>query len=267
MVALPDLFLISRLIWIFSIAAHFVVAAKMFRLGFGPRYRGFCVYMVAAGTQLAGLFCVRWLSSDYLWTWLATEFTIWILYIVVLLELYHLVLEDYPAIMTTGRKLLVWTLGVSVFISGLSLYADLTHAQGPQTMVVYSWILERGVLFSLTLFLLILGGFVARYRLVLRRNATLHTTLFFFYFVSSTLAYFILTLTGRTATDSVNLALLCVSSLCTTLWIVNFEVVGEKAVISSRPASEDATRLFSQLDELNTALARLGKGPDESKPS
>jgi hypothetical protein len=50
-------------------------------------------------------------------------------------------------------------------------------------------------------------------------------------------------------------------------WILKFEVAGEKAVFGSRPASEDATRLFNQLDELNTALARLAKGPDKPKPS
>ena len=258
MVALPDVFLLSGLLWLFTIAAHLVVGGKLYS-SFGPRYRAFCIYMLVAAVQMSVLFCVRWLSSAYYWTWLATEVIVWVLYVLILLELYHLVLQDYPAIMTTGRRFLVWTLGVSVILSAMTLFADLTHAHGPQTVVVYSWILERGILFSLTLYLLIIGLFVARYRIVLRRNAALHTNLFFLYFVSTTLAYFFLTISGQTATDLTNLVLLAISAVCLTVWILKFEVAGEKAMIGSRPASEDATRLFNQLDELNAALGRLAK--------
>lgn len=253
MVALPDLFFLSRLLWILTVAAQLVVAAKIIAVGLGSRYRAFCVYMAASACQAALLFCQPWLSNSYARVWVITEPVIWLLYILVLLELYGLVLQDYPGIRTVGRRLLLVTLIAALLISAIASYRDIAKSRQP---IDIEWALERGVLFALTVFLFLITLFVAHYRIVLRPNAALHTILFFFYFLSSTLAFFVLILAGRTATDGVNLALVVVSSLCLTLWIVSFDPAGERQVVPVGAPAGDATRLLKQLDELNAALLR-----------
>jgi hypothetical protein len=255
MVAVPDLFLFSRLLWLFSIAAHATFAVKLFTTGLRHRYPAFFVYLVAAGVQFSVHFCLPWLSMTYMWTWVATETIISVLYVLVLLEADVLIFQDYPAITAAGRKALWRILPVAIMVSGFTLYPDLAHASGQRAILVYFSMLERGILFSLTLFVLLFLFFVVRYRLALRRNIVLHTLLFGVYFLCSTLAYFILNVTGQAVDDEVNVGLLGVSALALVFWTMRFEPAGEKPVAAGPRASEAETiRLINQLDALNTVL-------------
>src|SRR5262245_41759144 len=89
----------------------------------------------------------------------STQPVTWCLYLLVILELYHLVLKNHAGIATFARRALMITLAISTVISLATLFFE---AQEPNFNVVRTYVLiERLILSSLLVFLLLFTAFLA----------------------------------------------------------------------------------------------------------
>jgi hypothetical protein len=163
--------------------AYGVLAVRLWSTGLFRRYSfffGFIVFRVVRALLLAALHSY---STPYAWVWMVTQPVLWILYILVLLELYALVLESYKGLATVGRWALMAGLGLAVGISALSLGADLS-SESEYPLLRYWTVIDRGVQSSLVLFLLFITMFLAWYPLKLSRNVVVHSVVYAAYFLS-----------------------------------------------------------------------------------
>jgi len=193
----------------------------------------------------------------YAWIFLITEPLMWILYIMVVLELYEVALRKYQGVATLSRWILSAGMAVSVAVSALTLWMDLSRPTGQYRVLVYYSVVERGLIFSLSLFLLLITGFLAWFPLSISRNIRLHASVYFLYFLSSTLALFLRNVAGYSISPMVSNILSLLDAVCFALWLGGLSRRGEERLVVRRKwQPEDEERLMRQLDALSTAVLK-----------
>jgi hypothetical protein len=192
------------------------------------------------------------------WVFLFTQPLTWLLGILVVLELYSLALHEHPGIASLSRWVLAGALVTAVGISAVSLSADLNRPAGPFPVLVYYSVIQRGLMFSIVLFLLLITAFLLWSPIAVRRNIVLHATVCSVYFLSSALALFVRNVTGYQVNRAVSNAVFLTTIFCYVLWIVFLNKRGEEKVLVVRRGwhAEDEARLTRQLDAVNAFLLK-----------
>ncbi len=230
-----------------------LVLTRLFRV-----YKWFFLFLCFQITCSLVLLPISSNRSAYGLVFLITEPVVWFLYILVVLELYSLALRNHPGIASLSRWAMLLAVGVSVGVSALTLSADLGRPTGRYKTLVYYSVVERGLVFSLVLFLLLITVFLVWYPVSIRRNVVVHASLCSIYFLSSAVALFIRNMAGYQITTVISNVMLLVDLVCFSLWIGVLNRRGEERlmVVRSRWRPEDEERLVSQLDALNQVLVR-----------
>lgn len=242
-----------------SVAGYLFLALRIRHLGLTPYYAHFSRYLVAEAFGVSTLVFLmlirrpRWAAVAYM----MLQPMLWIFYFLVTLELYRGVLSRFRGISRVVQRVLVAGLLLSVLASFSGIFADLQldrHASAAYILFVTAG--HRSVVGSLTLFLLILTAFLAWFPIPISRNAILHTTLFFNYFLFLTVGHLYRNLTGTAVTPAVNLSLALLTNICLGLWIWRLRPEGEqppKPPGKNLPASG---WLVEQMEALNRVLLR-----------
>jgi hypothetical protein len=249
---------LQRVLWVVTILAGVLTVARLYRLDLHRIYRYFWIYLALRTARSAFLYFLADRSSDYAWTWVLTQPLVWILYVLIVLELYSLVFGEYPGIYTLSRWVLSGGLIVAVALSAASFW--LTSAAPPDNAPVirYYTLIERGVDSSLVIFLLILVAFLAWYPVPLRRNALAHSIVYCVFFISNTGVLLVRNIAGLQVHEMVNTGVLAISSICVLAWLFLFSREGEtrKASLRNYFQPGDEMRAIEQLGALNRSLTR-----------
>jgi hypothetical protein len=109
------------LLWGFSIVANATAALRLYQLDLNRVYRFFFAFLVLTTVRSLFLLPFRLESNTYALIYLVTLPILWVFYILIVLELYSLVLQNYSGIYSLGRWTLYGALFFSVAVSGLTL--------------------------------------------------------------------------------------------------------------------------------------------------
>jgi hypothetical protein len=250
-----------RLLWSGAILAHFVLAVRLWQTGLARVYRGFFWYLGFRVARALVLQALPYQYSAYGYFWAATEPLLWFFYILIVLEVYSLVLQKYKGIAKLGRWAVVVSLLASLAISALTLGTDLLKGAEQYPLLRIFFIIERGVVTSLLLFILFITAFLVWYPVPLARNTVVHCLVFAIYFLSTTMAILVRNLFGTEVINSVNLALSAISVVCLLLWTFLLNQRGENAQVSVRQkwAPEDEAQIMEQLTAINATLLRIAR--------
>jgi len=244
-----------------TILAHLALAFRMLQLKLARVYRGFFCYLAFRAIRSSILLILPYQRNAYGYFWAATEPVIWFFYILIVLEVYSLVLQQYRGIAKFGRLAVVGGLLLSLAISALTLGTDLLARSESYPVLRYFLIIERGVVTSLVLFILFISAFLVWYPVPLARNTVVHCIVYAAYFLSMTMAVLVRNVAGLQITDSVNLALSSMTLACLLVWIFFLNQKGETATVSMRHqwAAEDESQIMEQLSQINSTLLRIGR--------
>lgn len=242
------------------LALYLLLVVRLRVNGLHAVYRLFLLYLVFRILRSALLLILPTNRSIYAQAYVFTEPILWVLYVLVILELYSLAVGRFPGIATLGRWVLGGALTLSVVLSLVSLIPDLTSPH-PYPYIHLTTTIGRAVCSSLALFLLAYTVFLVLYRVPLSRNLMVHSVVYSLYFLTLTMAYFVHNVFGPQTLPVVNLALQGVASAMLLAWIVLLKPEGEKVKVASRPAwePEDEERLVRHLDSINAALLRVAR--------
>src|SRR5215510_13183368 len=87
-----------------TVAGLLLTALRLYLSGIYRRYRFFFSYLIFAAAQLASALLIHNPRSNlYAYFFLLTEPVLWVFYVLVVLELYSLVLEQHRGLFTAGR--------------------------------------------------------------------------------------------------------------------------------------------------------------------
>lgn len=246
-----------------SIIGSALTAARLFRNGLSLRYKIFFAYVVFRVPNAAWTFFVDTKSKTYQFWWMILEPMLWVFYVLLVLELYRLVLEKYPGIYTLGRRFMYLGVGVSITISALSLIPKISP-QTPQRSRILGYFIaaERGIDFSLAIFILLLLLFLVVFRVPLSRNVKVHAAIYSVYFLSNTMVFLLRSLFGLRMSDEMNILLVAASCGCLIAWLFLLSPGGELvAAPVARVSAGDEERILVHLDALNRTLLGSTKKP------
>jgi hypothetical protein len=250
---------ILSLLWGFSIVANATAALRLYQLDLNRVYRFFFAYLVLTTARSLVLlpFSVR--ENTYGLIYLATIPILWVFYILIVLELYSLVLQNYSGIYSLGR----WTLYGALFFSVTVSVLTLIPSWGNETSKLLFWCttVERGVDFSLVIFLLMILIFLSRYPVALNRNIIVHCVVYTVFFLGTSMTILVRNVVGHELMRELNNVLQVINAACYLVWIFFLTRAGESRITMLRHnwSPEDEQRLIEQLNTINNTLLRAAR--------
>lgn len=268
----PDV--LEQWIWWLTIAGHLALYVRLRMSGLHHTYRFFSGYLLFRVLRAALLMGVPWgvnlfeggpnvpfANNTYSQVWMATEPVVWVFWVLVVLELYSLVLQNYKGIASLGRWVLLAGLVIALTVSMLTLPADLGNPGEQFPIVRLFSAMTRGVVSSLVIFLLFISCFLAWYPVPLSRNVVVHCIVYAAYFLSLTLVVLLRNLTGSAVTQTVNILLSCITLVCLVVWTALLNRQGESKTVRIRPpaGAEEEQVLVAHLAAINSTLLRAAR--------
>jgi hypothetical protein len=235
------------------------------------RYRVFFAYFVFRVPYMTGFLILArakgppghaGVNSDaYFRLFFYSEPLLMVFYILVVVELYGLVLEQYKGLYTLGRWAMYAAVAIAVIVSVLTFLPKIAPTiPEPSKHLMYEMAVERGVDLSLVIFILLIVLFLSRYPIPLSRNVVVHTVIYAVFFLSDTLVLLLRTVVGKRMNSTASLCLTILTSACTLAWWLLLSAKGEEVQVNApqlAPGSE--ARILQQLDSLNATLLKVAR--------
>ncbi len=248
---------IENLLWFADTLGHVAVAARMVGGGVHRTYCGFFVYVLFRALRSSGLRMLGVSPNAYGWTWLCTEPLVWVLFGYAVFELSSIALRDYRGLASFSRTTLATGLLICLVASVATLVIDASHSPGDFPVLLGANLARRAIYSTLTLYLLLLSGFLMWFPVPVSRNLLLHTCLLAIYSLAGTAMLFIRNLLGPSVIPQVSTTLLAVSVLCLAGWLFLTRSGEHRPAVMRVHWRPDTERhLLEQLAALNAGLAR-----------
>lgn len=238
-----------------------LVAVRLYRLRIHRRYRVFFGYLLYRTARSVVLLSIPTGSPTYFWIWLGTQPILWLFYVLLVFELYRLVLENYKGIYTVGRWAMYAAMPIATAISAAALVPSRGKSFPGSSLMMYVAIVERGVVFSMVIFILLIVAFLACYPVKLPRNIAVHTIIYSTFFLSETLLLLVWALTGHRSPAIGNLIMVALGAGCAGAWLAFLQPEDQSRVVVSRVIwrHDDEEALLHQLNTLQSTLMRVAK--------
>ena len=245
-------------LWVFAIAANLVAVLRLYQLSLHVGYRYFFCFLIAQAFQSLLLFSVPVGSAAYFWAYFITAPVLWLSYFLVVREIYALIFNAYKGIYTVTRWSMYAAWVLAIVVSTLSIVVTHSAAAG-ESHLKYVLTMERGVVFSLVLFLPLALYFLSHYPIALHRNAVVHSILYSTFFLADAGMHAINATASAGVSHLANLALMAITGICFGAWSVLLTRKGEvrevNAIRRHNPAND--ARLLAQLNAMNETLLHL----------
>ncbi len=228
----------------------------MWWAGLDHVYRFFFGYLFVDLLQTTIPFWAPFDSASYRYAWLVTESLLICFYVLVVLELYAMVLQNLSGMASLSRRYIQAALGIAVLASLLLLMAEKMRGG----MVAHLFVFERAVVFSLMLFVLLLTAFLVYYPIPLKRNVIVYSAGYAVYFLAKATSIFVYDL-GYYWNKILDNTWLPASLACMLFWLFALNRSGETrtVIIGHHWNPEDEQRLLTQLSAINTSLLRTAR--------
>ncbi len=257
---MPRLTTLDGLLWLLGSAGLGLLALRLYLTGLHRKYPCFFAFLVLRTARTLVLL-IPMSRQTYGLVFLITQPLIWMGYVVVVHELYSLALRGYQGIRSLGRWVLYGGLAIGISLSATSLILSWSGPVELYPLLIKAMQLERGVDTSLVILLIVIGTFLALFPIPLSRNLIVYTSVYFAYFLASTVILFARQVGGPGANPFFRTLDLGISAVCALLWVLLINSRGEDTLLRNRavaPAPASERRLLDTLDAFNTALLRAG---------
>jgi hypothetical protein len=227
------------------------LTARIWSAGLHRVYPYFFSYLLAQLLQIGIMAVVPFRGRAYPYFWVGTEAMIVCSSVLIVVELYRVIFRDLPGIASVSRRFIKITVVVGILVSLFLFHFEETPANYVSTFFV----IERGIDFSLVLFILLVSAFLTYYPVSLNRNVVVYSIGYAFYFLIKATALFIRTL-GHYVAPQISTILIVVFSLTLLFWLLGLNRQGEiRTLVSGRKCNTgDAERLLSKIKAINANL-------------
>lgn len=250
-----------RSVLVFSIICHVVLLWRLWSQKLMGLYRFLVLFLSWETLQAIVSLPVNLRSTLYGWIFLTSTPVLWVLAYLVVLELYRLILEDYPGIASVGRKAVSWCLALAVVIAAIYAVPDLRTTAGPFPVLRIYVIFERSTVLAILLFLVLIQVFLLRYRLRLSPNRMVYATGYALYFAIVVAQDVIVTALGIQVVYSFNLWITAIGGFILLAGAALLSQKGEvKVALEAADSSDERLRLQQQLSDINRMLSRAARG-------
>lgn len=248
---------VRRALTYVSLPLYFLLAATLWRRGLVRSYPFFTVYLCLEGTALCASLLAAGSRKGAVTVYLVAQPLLCLLYFLMVTEVYTKVFARFPGIARFGRRVLLLSMAVAILIAIVTSGVD-NPSEWSQvsTIRLYSSV-QRALTTALSLFMILIAGFLIWMPVPLPANTLRHGFLFFFYFLTATSVYFYLNTIGTAAAVPLaNLVLIASTILALTGWLVLLKANGEEPPAQGSGPKAPASQILGKLEELNRNLSR-----------
>jgi hypothetical protein len=255
------LWILNNSLWILNLLGSALVIWRLYFIGLQKTYRFFFAYMVAALVRSLILVQFNPLKETYYQIWVLTQPFLWLFFVLVVSELHLLILRQYSGIYSASRKFFFGAVTLSTVISASTVFITMAGPPARHPMLYYGALIERGVVTSLAVFLLLLLALVAWFSVPLSRNLLTHCCVYTAYFFSNNVTALYWHSGNKNAAYSANIWKLSVALICYSCWLLLLSRQGEERTASFglRRDPIEEKRLLGQLASLNATLLRTAQ--------
>jgi hypothetical protein len=251
----------TNLLQIVIVAALSVIGIRLYRGGLHRKYRVFFAYLAFCLLQTGLAFGIGLNAPRFFQVWAGTAPLLWLLCAWSVLELYQLVLERHPGLQVLLRRTSVAGMITVAGLTALSLLPG--GASGSDVLAPWVRILlitERGIALGLLVLLVLIVSILSRYPLNLSRSVALQGGVYCAFFLSHTVAAFLLQGFGLRLSPTAGLVLLALTAASAVLWLVLLDVEREARLPAFAPIGRtEQNRLLEKLNALNSTLLRSAR--------
>jgi hypothetical protein len=229
---------------------------RMWQAGLYCIYVYFFCYLLLVLIEPAVWALVGYGTVAYGYAWMATEAAALCFYTLIVLECYAKVLRNLAGIASVSRRYIKTTLPIAILASLLLMGLEKT----PKTLFQYFYALERAVVSSLLICVLLITAFLAYYPIPLSRNVIVYSVGYAVYFLAKAAGLFVRNVSNEWQTQ-ISATLIGVSTACLVFWMIGLTRGGEAkaVVIGHKWQIGDEERLISQLMAINAGLSRAAR--------
>jgi hypothetical protein len=243
---------------VLQIGAYVLLLRKLLKEDLARKYWYFSLLIAAEAIRVPLMAALPQRSNLYAHVYFATAPVVWVLFVLVVLEFFQLILKGHFGIASAGRIALSAALGMSVVVSAGTLLLDMQHISAEAALLFNFMLLERMVMTSLLVLLLMLIAFASYFPIPLSRNIKVHAGVFAVYFTVRTAMLFLRVFFGLDVIVAVNIGLQVLGLACVIAWLRLLSPSGEMLPQTTRP-TESEERLLAQLESINESLARSAR--------
>jgi hypothetical protein len=224
-------------------------------------YPAFFVYLLSQGVVIATSTLYGSGSAFYAWIFFVAYPVTWIVYCLMVRELYNHIFSSYPGIAMFGRWSIYIALVLAVAASAISRIVTrgaLAHKRGGLIPLEFA---GRSVVFGLAVLIILLLLVISHYPLRLHQNVVINCILFSGLLLCEAGVLLVDHLTGLRHTLNIDIAVMIFNSCCFAAWALLLSPEGKTRIIRIRrsfSASEES-RLLGQLDSLNAIGLRASR--------
>jgi hypothetical protein len=236
-----------------------VLASRFYFLNLAPAYPALFAYLLFHSALLGALSFLAPGSSTYFWVYVVGSPVIWLMYILIVKELYSLIFRKYPGLALFGR----WCVYAAVFLAALAFLsaARITQnaVQDVRTKLVDVESTGRVVVFGSAIFVIFILLVISRYPLTLHRNVLINS--FFFSGILLWEAGTLLAehLTKLKQTMVLDTVMLIVDMAGFFAWFLLLSSQGEQQIVKVGTAfsKSEEGKLLDQLERFNQMFLRF----------
>ena len=215
--------------------------------------------LVAWLTAIAcGVFALSFISQQsplYFRMWLVVVPVENIFGVIAVRELFALVFRDYPGIRSVGR----WGMYGGLVVAASGSIAFRRTTERGSLLLFNAEVLQRSVVFSLAVVILLILFFLSRYPLRLSQNTYIFSSFFSAIFLSEALRLLVDSFDLRLNNPAVDLIEAIFVSICMVLWASLMQHADTPVPERVRFSSPQEDHLLEQLASLNHMLSRAGR--------
>ncbi|MGA2184027.1 MAG: hypothetical protein ABSH47_13440 [Bryobacteraceae bacterium] len=191
---------------------------------------------------------VRMSYLFYHWFFICAEGSTLFLYLFTVLELYGKVLRNLPGLASAARVLIQVVVPASA-IGSASLLAFESH---PVTYLDWLYRVDRTVITTLVLFVLMITAFMVWFPIRVSRNTVVYSVGYAAYLTPKGASLFLMN-SGHGMTWLSGAVGMAMSALCLLFWAVALDRAGETSLVTLFHPRDEA-RLLNQLEAINRTL-------------
>ncbi len=236
-----------------------VLAGRFYFLNLAPAYPVLFAYLLVHSVILGAISFVASASPAYFWVYVIGSPVVWLMYILIVKELYSLIFKKYPGLALFGR----WCVYAAVFLAALAFLsaAHITQdaVRGIQTRLVDVESTNRVVVFGAAVFVIFMLLVISRYPLTLHRNVLINS-----FFFSGILLWEAGTLLAEHLTELkqtmiLDVVMLAADTLGFMAWFFLLSSQGEQQIVKVGTAisKSEEVHLLDQLERFNQVFLRF----------
>jgi hypothetical protein len=167
-----------------------------------------------------------------------------------------LILRDLAGIASMSRRYLKVCLALAIVGSLLLLLLE----QTPHTMVTTFMVIDRALVTSMLIFVLMLTGFVVYYPIPINRNLIVYSSGYAVYFIAKASGLLLLNI-NYSRLRQFGLVVVTASTIAMLFWLLGLRLAGEEKtlIIGHRWNHKNQDELLAQLKAINASLLRSGR--------